>query len=137
VHDLLGDQGTADAVTRDLRYVLVDEYQDTNYIQEQLLLKLAEKSRNLCVVGDEDQSLYRFRGATVRNILEFPQRMPGCATVKLTTNYRSHRAIVERYDRWMGSADWTNPHGAPFRYDKTIEADAAGTHPDYPSVIAI
>ncbi|MBI5854611.1 MAG: ATP-dependent helicase, partial [Nitrospirae bacterium] len=137
VYDLLGDPGTADAVTRDLRYVLVDEYQDTNYVQEQLLMKLTEKSRNLCVVGDEDQSLYRFRGATVRNILEFPQRMPGCATVELTINYRSHRAIVERYDRWMASADWSNPGGARFRYDKTIEADAAGTHPDYPSVIAI
>lgn len=137
VYDLLGDPGTADAVTRDLRYVLVDEYQDTNYIQEQLLLKLTERSRNLCVVGDEDQSLYRFRGATVRNILEFPQRMPGCAVVKLTTNYRSHRAIVERYDRWMTSADWSNRSGASFRYDKTIEADAAATHPAYPSVIAI
>ena len=137
VYDLLGDPATADAVTRDLRYVLVDEYQDTNYIQEQLLLKLTEKSRNLCVVGDEDQSLYRFRGATVRNILEFPQRMPGCATVKLTTNYRSHRAIVECYDRWMASVDWSNPHGPPFRYEKTIEADAAGTHADYPAVIAI
>jgi DNA helicase-2/ATP-dependent DNA helicase PcrA len=137
VCDLLRDPGTADAVTRDLRYVLVDEYQDTNYIQEQLLLKLTEKTRNLCVVGDEDQSLYRFRGATVRNILEFPQRMPGCATVKLTTNYRSHRAIVERYDRWMASADWSNPQGPSFRYDKTIKPDAAGTHPAYPSVIAI
>ena len=137
VYDLLDDPGTADAVTRDLRYVLVDEYQDTNFIQEQLLLKLTEKSRNLCVVGDEDQSLYRFRGATVRNILEFPQRVPGCATVKLTTNYRSHRAIVERYDRWMASTDWSNPRGPSFRYDKTIEADAAGTHPAYPSVIAI
>jgi DNA helicase-2/ATP-dependent DNA helicase PcrA len=137
VYDLLGDPGTADAVTRDLRYVLVDEYQDTNYIQEQLLLKLTEKSRNLCVVGDEDQSLYRFRGATVRNILEFPQRLPGCATVKLTTNYRSHRAIVERYDRWMASTDWSNPRGPSFRYEKTVAADAAGTHPAYPSVIAI
>ena len=137
VYDLLGDRSTAGAVTSDLRYVLVDEYQDTNYIQEQILLKLTETSRNLCVVGDEDQSLYRFRGATVRNILEFPQRMPGCAKVKLTTNYRSHRAIVERYDRWMASADWSNAHGASFRYDKTIEADAAATHPDYPSVIAI
>lgn len=137
VYDLLGDPATADAVTRDIRYVLVDEYQDTNYIQEQLLLKLTEKSRNLCVVGDEDQSLYRFRGATVRNILEFPQRTPGCTTVKLTTNYRSHRAIVERYDRWMASADWSNPRGPSFRHDKTIEAAAAGTHPDYPSVIAI
>jgi DNA helicase-2/ATP-dependent DNA helicase PcrA len=137
VYHLLRDPATAEAVTRDLRYVLVDEYQDTNYIQEQLLLKLTEKSRNLCVVGDEDQSLYRFRGATVRNILEFPQRLPGCATVKLTTNYRSHRAIVERYDHWMASADWSNPRGPSFRYDKTIEADAAGTHPAYPSVIAI
>ena len=137
VHDLVDDPDTAQVVTRDLRYVLVDEYQDTNYIQEQLLLKLTERSRNLCVVGDEDQSLYRFRGATVRNILEFRERMPGCTVVKLTTNYRSHRAIVERYDRWMGSTDWSNPHGAPFRYEKTIEADAAGAHPDYPSVIAI
>jgi DNA helicase II / ATP-dependent DNA helicase PcrA len=137
VYGLLGDSGTADAVTRDLRYVLVDEYQDTNYIQEQLLLKLTEKNRNLCVVGDEDQSLYRFRGATVRNILEFPQRMPGCATVKLTTNYRSHRAIVERYDPWMASIDWSNPGGARFRYNKTIEADGSAPHPNYPSVIGI
>lgn len=137
MYDLLGEPGTADAVTRDLRYVIVDEYQDTNYIQEQLLLKLTERSRNLCVVGDEDQSLYRFRGATVRNILEFPQRMPGCEVVKLTTNYRSHRAIVERNDHWMASADWSNLRGAPFRYDKTIEADASGVHPDYPAVIAI
>jgi DNA helicase-2/ATP-dependent DNA helicase PcrA len=137
VYDLLGDADTADAVTRDLRYVLVDEYQDTNFIQEKLLFRLTEKSRNLCVVGDEDQSLYRFRGATVRNILEFPHRMPGCATVKLTTNYRSHRAIVQRYDRWMASADWSNPRGPAFRYDKTIKADASGAHPDFPSVIAI
>ncbi|MCS6969390.1 MAG: ATP-dependent helicase [Planctomycetes bacterium] len=137
VYDLLGDPATADAVTRDLRYVLVDEYQDTNYIQEQLLFKLTEKGRNLCVVGDEDQSLYRFRGATVRNILEFPQRVPGCKVVKLTTNYRSHRAIVERYDRWMASADWSNPRGPSFRFNKTIVADAASTHAEYPSVIAI
>jgi DNA helicase-2/ATP-dependent DNA helicase PcrA len=137
VFALLQDSATADAVTHDLRYVLVDEYQDTNYIQEQLLLKLAEKSGNLCVVGDEDQSLYRFRGATVRNILEFPQRVPGSRVLKLTTNYRSHRAIVERYDRWMASADWSNPRGSSFRYNKTIHADAEGAHPDYPAVISI
>jgi DNA helicase-2/ATP-dependent DNA helicase PcrA len=137
VHGLLADADTAAAVTRDLRYVLVDEYQDTNYVQEQLLLKLTEKSHDLCVVGDEDQSLYRFRGATVRNILEFPQRVPGCRVIKMTTNYRSHRSVVERYDRWMASADWSNPRGAPFRYDKTIQADASRAHPDYPSVIAI
>ena len=137
VFDLLQESATADAVTRDLRYVLVDEYQDTNYIQEQLLLKLSEKNRNLCVVGDEDQSLYRFRGATVRNILEFPQRVSGCRVLKLTANYRSHRTIVERYDRWMASADWSNPGGTSFRFNKTIEADSDGEHPDYPAIIAI
>ena len=137
VYDLLGDPATAEVVTRDVRYVLVDEYQDTNYIQEQLLLKLTEKSGNLCVVGDEDQSLYRFRGATVRNILEFPQRVPGCKIVKLTTNYRSHRAIVERYERWMASEDWSNPCGASFRFDKTICANMDTTHLEYPAVIAI
>ena len=137
VLDLLGDPEALAAITGDLRYVLVDEYQDTNYIQEQLLLKLTEKSRNLCVVGDEDQSLYRFRGATVRNILEFPQRVPGTQTVKLTTNYRSHSTIVERYDRWMASADWRNPLGPAFRFDKTITADDSAAHPAYPSVIAI
>lgn len=134
---LLADPANAAAVTSDLKYVLVDEYQDTNCVQEQLLLRLTEKTRNLCVVGDEDQSLYRFRGATVRNILEFPQRVPGCRVLKLTTNYRSHRAIVERYDKWMASADWTNPNGVSFRYDKTIHADDEQPYPDYPAVIAI
>jgi len=137
VFDLLEQPETADAVTRDLRYILVDEYQDTNYVQERLLLKLADRSRNLCVVGDEDQSLYRFRGATVRNILEFPQRMPGCSVIKLTINYRSHRSIVDRYDRWMSAADWSNPSGTSFRFDKTIEANHAVEHPNYQAVIAI
>ena len=60
----------SEAVASSIRYLLVGEYQDTNYIQEQLLVKLAGDAGNLCVVGDEDQSLYRFRGATVRNVLE-------------------------------------------------------------------
>ena len=137
VYDMLDDPVHAEAVSPGLRYLLVDEYQDTNRIQEQLLLKLAGKDRNLCVVGDEDQSLYRFRGATVRNILEFPRRVAGCATVKLTTNYRSHRAIVERYDRWMASADWSGREGGSFRYDKTIAADPKGEYPEYPAVISI
>lgn len=136
-YDLLCNSLTADAVTSSLRYLLVDEYQDTNYIQEQLLMKLAGTSRNLCVVGDEDQSLYRFRGATVRNILEFSHQVPDCTTARLTTNYRSHRAIVERYDRWMASADWSNAEGSSFRHDKTICADLKKQHPDYPSVLAI
>lgn len=137
VHGLLLQAEHGTALASGIRYVLVDEYQDTNYVQEQLLLKLTEQTGNLCVVGDEDQSLYRFRGATVRNILEFPSRFSVCPVVRLTTNYRSHRAIVERYDRWMASADWSNPAGVPFRFDKTIEADPHGGHPDYPAVISI
>jgi DNA helicase-2/ATP-dependent DNA helicase PcrA len=63
--------------------------------------------------------------------------MPGCTVVKLTRNYRSHRDIVSRYDRWMGSANWANPDGSQFRYDKTIEADDGAAHPDYAAVISI
>ncbi|HEY5930464.1 MAG TPA: hypothetical protein VIU02_09160 [Burkholderiales bacterium] len=63
--------------------------------------------------------------------------MPGCAEVKLTTNYRSHREIIERYDTWMASADWTNAGSAPFRFDKTIAPDPASTYPSNPAVFAI
>ena len=137
VHSLLSDPTQRPAVTGDIRYVMVDEYQDTNFVQEQILLKLTENNHNLCVVGDEDQGLYRFRGATVRNILEFPQRLEECAVVKLTTNYRSHKDITHRYDRWMASADWSNPSGVPFRFNKTIESDPETSYPDYPAVVAI
>ena len=136
-YDLLLDPHTAATITRGVKYVMVDEYQDTNCIQEQLLLKLTAATRNLCVVGDEDQSLYRFRGATVRNILEFTTRLPGCTVVKLTTNYRSHRRIVAAYDRWMASADWSNPRGLPFRYDKTIQPDPNAAYPDYPAIFSL
>ena len=73
----------------------------------------------------------------MRNILEFPQRVADCTTVKLTTNYRSHRSIVERYDRWMASADWSGREGGSFRYDKIIAADPDGEYPDYPAVLSI
>ena len=137
VYDLLDDPAGASAVWPGSRYLLVDEYQDTNYIQEQLLLRLAGPGRNLCVVGDEDQSLYRFRGATVRNILEFHDRVGGCRKVKLTTNYRSHREIVERYDKWMASADWSNRSGGSFRYDKKVVANPGADHAEYPAVISV
>jgi DNA helicase-2/ATP-dependent DNA helicase PcrA len=137
VYGLLMHPDHSRALADEVRYVLVDEYQDTNFVQQQLLLKLTQQTGNLCVVGDEDQSLYRFRGATVRNILEFPSRFPACSVVRLTTNYRSHRVIIERYDRWMASADWSNPTGRPFRFDKTIEADPNCEHPDYPAVVSI
>jgi DNA helicase-2/ATP-dependent DNA helicase PcrA len=137
VHDLLLSPEFLKAVTNKIRYVMVDEYQDTNYIQEQVLKQLASSTGNLCVVGDEDQSLYRFRGATVRNILEFPTSFQDCQSVKLTTNYRSHARIILAYDRWMKSANWTNPCGPAFRFDKSIEPDPDAEYPEYPAVFSI
>ncbi|MBQ7679397.1 MAG: UvrD-helicase domain-containing protein, partial [Butyrivibrio sp.] len=77
------------------RYIMVDEYQDTNDIQFRLLELLAAGSRNLCVVGDDDQSIYRFRGANIRNILEFEQVYPDAFVVKLEQNYRSTQTILD------------------------------------------
>ncbi len=77
------------------RYILVDEYQDTNLAQNQLVMALGRKSRNVFVVGDDDQSIYRWRGAEVRNILEFEQQFPDCRVFRLEQNYRSTRNILE------------------------------------------
>ncbi len=138
VHGLLLDDAVRERVAGGVRYVMVDEYQDTNYVQERVISMLSSAKGNLCVVGDEDQSLYRFRGATVRNILEFPERHPGTEEIRLTTNYRSHEKIVRGYDRWMASADWANREGGrPFRYEKTIEPDPKSEHPDYPAVFSV
>lgn len=109
-----------------IKYIMVDEYQDTNYIQEQIIFLLGTHE-NICVVGDDDQGLYRFRGATIRNILEFPSKFDvgKCQIIPLVINYRSDSDIVEFYNKWMittsGSKfkfEWDK-----FRYDKRIVAN--------------
>ena len=123
-----------------IRYVMVDEYQDTNYIQEQLTLLLSKGSGNVCVVGDDDQGLYRFRGATIRNILEFPGKFAegACERIALTDNYRSDPGIVAFYNDWMERTagprfrfDWGG-----YRFEKNIRAVRKGVE-GVPAVVKV
>jgi len=76
------------------KYIMVDEYQDTNQIQSAIVKLLSYKHQNVMVVGDDSQSIYSFRGATIRNILDFPEQFPECRIVKLEENYRSTQSIL-------------------------------------------
>lgn len=120
-----------------IRYSLIDEYQDTNTIQEAILTLLVGDRPNLCVVGDDDQGLYRFRGATIRNILQFKDKFPdrACEQTYLTTNYRSHPDIIDFYNRWMKEQDWGH-EGKVFRFEKQIESRKA-EFPDVPCVVKV
>ncbi len=112
------------------RHIIIDEYQDTNAIQERIFFRLAQGQSNICVVGDDDQSLYRFRGATVENFVQFPQRCRdelGVAPrrISLSTNYRSRSDIVDFYTRFVGHCDWRVQPGWDAFYrvlDKDIRA---------------
>ena len=106
-----------------VKYIMVDEYQDTNYVQEQIALMIAGEGKNICAAGDDDQSIYRFRGAEVRNILEFPGRFGKneCRIVRLMLNYRSRPGIIDFFSAWMNDTGkffaWEN-----FRHEKKLEA---------------
>ena len=136
---LLQDENLAGSIGSGIRHLMVDEYQDTSYVQGQVLFALGSCHDNVFAVGDDDQSIYRFRGASLRCLQDFTWSFPFARVKPLTVNHRSHSGIVEAYDRWMASADWNNPDpgGEPFRHHKTIVAHAAGSHADYPSVIRV
>ncbi|HDR00196.1 MAG TPA: ATP-dependent helicase, partial [candidate division WOR-3 bacterium] len=101
---LLDQPGVRDIVGAMFEHVLVDEYQDTNVIQADILARLRHENPNITVVGDDAQSIYRFRGATVRNILEFPERFPGTTMVTLEENYRSVQPILDVANRVLAQA---------------------------------
>lgn len=110
---------------RRYRYILVDEFQDTNYIQFELLKMLAAEHRNLTVVGDDDQSIFRFRGASLSNILGFEEVYPEAKRIVLTRNYRSTQPILDASYRLI---QHNNPNRLEFKYrvDKRLKADARG-----------
>ncbi len=108
-----------DSLQNRIRYIMIDEYQDTNFIQEQLIRLLGGCSQQIFVVGDDDQSIYRFRGASIGNILGFSKTYETCHTFKLDTNYRSHPGIVRFCMDWMrGLKSWRGADGRMFRYVK-------------------
>lgn len=133
-YGLLKRPKIAEHITSGISYVLVDEYQDTNYIQEQILFMLSSKTNNICVVGDEDQSLYRFRGATVQNIRRFPKISHAHKddVIYLTTNYRSHPTIIDMYNGWISTVHWEE-----FRSDKQIRPQPGKKYPEYSAVLSI
>ena len=92
---LFHDQATRDAWNRRLSYMMIDEYQDTNRSQYELMRLLSQSHTNVCVVGDEDQSIYSWRGADIRNILDFEKDYPNAKIIRLEQNYRSTKNILE------------------------------------------
>ena len=95
VHLLTKDEEVRSYYQRKFRYVLIDEYQDTNHLQYLLARLLAGGRENICVVGDDDQSIYRFRGANIENILNFESQYQNCRTIRLEQNYRSTQNILD------------------------------------------
>ncbi len=120
-----------------IRYILIDEYQDTDFIQEQLIQLLTGPEKQVFVVGDDDQSIYRFRGATVGNILSFAERYgkDQCHIFKLDTNYRSTQGIIDFCAGWMTrlnphAAIWKKETGGYYRYLKgKVKAGTPGAEP--------
>jgi DNA helicase-2/ATP-dependent DNA helicase PcrA len=114
------------------RYILVDEYQDTNSLQFALISHLTEKQQNIAVVGDEDQSIYKWRGADISNILNFEKHFANTKTIRLEQNYRSTQtildvagAVVKHNLQRKGKSLWTsNPKGGRVGYYQALDAEA-------------
>lgn len=122
------------------KHVIVDEYQDTNTVQEKLFFQLAQGHKNICVVGDDDQALYRFRGATVENFVQFPERCQhylrtNPINIPLNTNYRSRQQIVGFYTTFMEQCNWQRDDGQG-HYRVVNKQIQAHSHDNQASIVA-
>jgi DNA helicase II / ATP-dependent DNA helicase PcrA len=121
-----------DRYNKRFRYILVDEYQDTNALQFALISFLTEQQQNICVVGDEDQAIYKWRGADISNILNFEKHFPKAKTIRLEQNYRSTQvildvagAVVKNNLARKGKNLWTkNPRGDRIRYFQALDSES-------------
>ncbi len=113
------------------RYVLVDEYQDTNYAQHRIVWLLTAESQALCVVGDDAQSIYSFRGANIRNILELKRDYPTLATFKLERNYRSTQKITEAANRLIAANRFQIPKNVYSKNEPGSAPEVVPTYSDY------
>ncbi len=131
VRVLRKDREVREKYNNKFRYILVDEYQDTNMLQFALIRLLTEQQQNICVVGDEDQSIYKWRGADISNILDFEKHFPNAKTIRLEQNYRSTQvildvagAVVQNNIARKGKTLWTsNPKGERVRYYQAPDAE--------------
>ena len=117
---LLADDTIAESMGSRFEHVLVDEYQDTNQVQSDILVRLRKNNCNLMAVGDDAQSIYSFRSASIRNMLDFPKRFPATTVIKLEQNYRSVKPILHTTNRVIDHAHE--------RYAKQLWSTRAGEH---------
>ena len=138
-HRFLENPRVARRLGGGIHHLLVDEYQDTNLAQQSILFRLADAHRNICLVGDEDQLIYAFRGANPHGFGKFLDSFPGTAAFELTGNYRSHRDVVAACNAWINSFDWDGPTPgmSTLRTTRRITPQAAHADDDHPGVVSV
>ena len=136
-HRLLENPRVARRLGGGIHHLMVDEYQDTNLAQQSILFRLADAHRNICLVGDEDQLIYAFRGANPHGFEKFLDSFPSVTAFELTSNYRSHRDVVATCNAWINSFDWdgSTPGISTLRTSIRITPQAVDADDDHPGVV--
>ena len=135
--DVLKDDRIAEDYGARTRQIMVDEYQDVSRIMERIVLRVSEYHDNPVVVGDANQSIYRFRGAGPEALLGFPHHFADCRVVTLNTNYRSHPGIIQTCNRLIIDSHRNDDDGFDHGSDRLMAPHAAVTHPDYPAALTV